>query len=115
MNNHTENLSNLTSPRTLDSMIDKSLLKIEVLTLTLVFVLSFGGNSIVVVTLIVRSFLKRRKSRFSNSKQPRLTRMNFFILNLSLADIYVSLGNILTMLLWRKNNNIFFGGYVACK
>jgi hypothetical protein len=27
----------------------------------------------------------------------------------------VSLGNILTMLLWRMNNNLFFGGDLACR
>lgn len=41
--------------------------------------------------------------------------MNFYIFHLSIADIYVSLGNVLTMLLWRQNNNIFFGGDLMCR
>jgi hypothetical protein len=41
--------------------------------------------------------------------------MNFFILNLCIADVYVALGNVLPMIVWRRNNNIFFGGDLACR
>jgi hypothetical protein len=118
-----------------DSLIDKDLLSIEVLIMTLVFVLALVGNSIVVVTILFKSLLKplnqRKATRtnssayFSNSASStsntrkmsslKISRMNFFILNLSLADIYVSLGNVLTMLLWRRNNNLFYGGDLACR
>jgi hypothetical protein len=118
-----------------DSLIDKDLLRIEVLIMTLVFVLALVGNSIVVITILFKSLLKpsiqRKPTRanssvyFSNSATStshsnkrgslKISRMNFFILNLSLADIYVSLGNVLTMLMWRRNNNLFYGGESACR
>jgi hypothetical protein len=93
----------------LDSLINKNLLKIEVLFMTIVFVFAFIGNSLVVTTLLLRFFVNKENRR------NKLSRMNFFILHLSIADIYVSLGNILTMLIWRKNNNIFFAGDIACR
>ena len=96
------------SSRSFDMVIDKNLLKIEVLTMTLVFVLALIGNSIVVITLLLRSYFKKSGR---NKIRTKISRMNFFILHLSIADIYVSLGNILTMLLWRKNNNLFFSTY----
>jgi hypothetical protein len=92
-----------------DDLIDKKLLKIEVLIMTSVFVLAFAGNLIVIFTILLRSC---HKTGFSKNK---LTRMNFYILHLSIADVYVSLGNILTMLMWRQNNNIFFGGDLVCR
>jgi arginine vasopressin receptor 1A len=94
----------------LDSMIDKTLLKIEVLTMTLVFTLALLGNTIVMLTLLFKDHMKKKSKNAYKFK-----RMNFFLFHLCLADIYVSLGNILTMLLWRMNNNIFYGGDLACK
>lgn len=106
------NLSNLSeasnSSRSFDMVIDKNILKIEVLTMSLVFVLALIGNSIVVITISLRSYFKKNGI---NKIRTKITRMNFFILQLSIADIYVSLGNILTMLLWRRNNNLFFVPY----
>ena len=55
------------------------------------------------------------KNRTEQTSANKFKRMNFFIFHLCLADIYVSLGNILTMLLWRMNNNIFYGGDIACR
>ena len=84
-------INNNNVSKSFDSMIDKQLLKIEVLTMTLVFFLALVGNSIVVITLLLRSYFKKSGR---NKTRTKLTRMNFFILHLSLADIYVSLGNI---------------------
>ena len=113
MLNDTSNSSQIVNTsRSFDDMIDKTLLKIEVLTMTLVFFLALIGNSIVVITLLSRSYFKKIGR---NKTRTKLTRMNFFILHLCLADIYVSLGNILTMLIWRKNRGISFGGDIACR
>lgn len=133
-----------------DSLIDKTLLKIEVLIMSLAFTFALIGNLMVIFTLMFRRYVKKRfrngshmnhttsyvsgtglsstghsahHSIYTNkpaaaTKKPyrnKFTRMNFFILNLSIADVYVSLGNILTMLLWRMNNNLFYGGDLACR
>jgi hypothetical protein len=91
-------------------MIDKTLLKIEVLTMTLVFTLALLGNSIVIITLLIKDHVKKSKNA------GKFKRMNFFLFHMCLADIYVSLGNILTMLLWRMNNGIWnYGGDVVCR
>lgn len=71
---------------TIDDLIDKNLLKVEILIMTTVFILALVGNSIVVLTFLVRLFVK---TGFSKNK---LSRMNFYIFHLSIADIYVSLG-----------------------
>lgn len=126
-----------------DSLIDKTLLKIEVLIMSLAFTFALIGNLMVIFTLLFRRYVKKRLNYNSNqsmsmnancyttytgvvvqskpvpvksrSSSGKFTRMNFFILNLSIADVYVSLGNILTMLLWRMNNNLFYGGDFACR
>ncbi len=92
-----------------DDLIDKKLLKIEILIMTTVFILAFVGNLIVILTILIRIYYK------SGFRKNKLTRMNFYIFHLSIADVYVSLGNILTMLIWRQNNNIFFGGDLVCR
>lgn len=102
------NLTNRTF-LTIDDLIDKNLLKIEILIMTTVFILALVGNSIVVLTFLVRLYVK------TGFRKNKLSRMNFYIFHLSIADIYVSLGNILTMLIWRQNNNIFFGGDISCR
>ncbi|CAF0901003.1 unnamed protein product [Brachionus calyciflorus] len=108
------NLTNSTSKKwSLDSKIDKTLLKIEVFTMSLVFTLAVIGNTIVILTLLFRHLIKSKK--FHTQRFTKLSRMNFYILHLSIADIYVSFGNILTMLLWRMNNNLFYGGDIACR
>ena len=114
MLNNFSNVANVSnSSRSFDMVIDKNLLKIEVLTMTLVFVLALVGNSIVVITLLLRSYFKKNGI---NKIRTKISRMNFFILHLSIADIYVSLGNILTNVLWRRNNNLFFSKYdIICK
>ncbi len=107
---------NKTNTFNIESMIDKTLLKIEVLTMFTVFTLALFGNLIVIITLLIGKNLRKKHLKKDNKTAgSKFTRMNFFILHLSLADIYVSLGNILTMLLWRMNNNIFFGGDLACR
>lgn len=99
---------NSTSKVSFESLIDQDLLKLEIVTLTLALIFAFFGNLIVVLTLVYNRYRKA-------NKKSKFTRMNFFIIHLSLADIYVSLGNILPMLLWRRNNNIFFGGDLLCR
>ena len=86
--------SNSTSPKSLFCLIDPQLRKIEVLTMTIELVLSLIGNSLVILTILLRRYSKPKNRRFKKNK---INRMDFFILQLSLADLFVSLGNILTM------------------
>ena len=96
------------SEHMLDNKINQNLRKIEVLVMTIEFILAFFGNLIVVATLLLRFYIK------TEYRKNKLSRMNFFILHLSIADIYVSLGNILTMLIWRRNV-LFFAGDIGCR
>ena len=128
-----------------DSLIDKTLLKIEVMIMSLAFAFALIGNLMVIFTLMFRRYVKKHLNNNNNNNnaaghsnyyktsgainsqyqmyqaapkktgRSKFTRMNFFILNLSIADVYVSLGNILTMLLWRMNNNLFYAGDLACR
>lgn len=82
------------SNRSFFCMIDQDLLKIEVLTMTLELIFSLIGNSLVFLIILLRRFGKKTNRRM---KRAKLTRMDFYILQLSVADTYVSLGNILTM------------------
>ena len=72
--------------------IDPFLLKIEVLTLTLELIFSLIGNCLVFMTITLRRYSKSNNRRL---KKNSLSRMDFFILQLSLADTYGALGNIL--------------------
>lgn len=137
--NATVNLQLYKKP-SFDQLIDKTLLKIEVMTMSLAFAFALIGNLMVLITLMFRRYVRKRltsrrpnkgsgpvQRQISNGTRvvvlkPRkpimrkkITRMNFFILNLSFADVYVSIGNILTMLLWRMNNNLFYAGDLACR
>lgn len=109
-----QNLSNFSHNRSFNDLVDQNLLKIEVFTMSLVFTLAVIGNTVVILTLTFGHLIKSgKKSRIKHVA--KLSRMNFYILHLSIADIYVSFGNILTMLLWRQNNNLFFGGDLTCR
>lgn len=107
------NRSDINQNRSFDDLVDQNLLKIEVFTMSLVFTLAVIGNTVVILTLTFGHLIKPKKSRSKHTA--KLSRMNFYILHLSIADIYVSFGNILTMLIWRKNNNLFFGGDLTCR
>ncbi len=109
MSNITFNTNYTRHYLTLDDLIDKKLLKIEVFSLATVFILALVGNSCVIATFLMRLYIR------TGFRKNKLSRMNFFIFHLSVADIYVSIGNVLTMLIWRQNNNIFPGGDLACR
>jgi hypothetical protein len=111
--------SNSTSPKSLFCLIDPQLRKIEVLTMTIELVLSLIGNSLVILTILLRRYSKPKNRRFKKNK---INRMDFFILQLSLADLYVSLGNILTMVtkiflvyLAYSIRNLFILAFMASK
>jgi hypothetical protein len=112
--------SNSTSPKSLFCLIDPQLRKIEVLTMTIELVLSLIGNSLVILTILLRRYSKPKNRRFKKNK---INRMDFFILQLSLADLYVSLGNILTMvtkiflayLAYSIQKNLFILAFMASK
>ncbi|RNA06615.1 vasopressin V1b receptor, partial [Brachionus plicatilis] len=107
------NITHMSQNRSFNDLVDQNLLKIEVFTMSLVFTLAVIGNTVVILTLTFGHLIKPKKSRVKHIA--KLSRMNFYILHLSIADIYVSFGNILTMLIWRKNNNLFFGGDLTCR
>jgi hypothetical protein len=88
------NLSNLNSMVN-DSVIDsigtgrdENLAKLEIATLSVILLLAVVGNGCMLVAL--RKILQIRP----------MSRMYFFMLNLSVADLMVAFGNILPQLIW---------------
>ncbi|CAF0889696.1 unnamed protein product [Didymodactylos carnosus] len=80
---------------------DPKLKFVEQVVLTTIFISALIGN-IFVLTLILRN------------KHRRFTRMPFFILNLTIADILVALFCVFPMLIW-KSTTTFFGGDILCR
>lgn len=79
--------------------------EIEVVVLSTLFTLIILGNLIVIFILLFY-----RKSR----KKSSLSRMSFFIIHLSIADISVALMSILPQIIWRSR--MIFDEYEAlCK
>lgn len=67
---------------------NESLAKIEITVLSVILIAAIVGNSLMLVAL-------RRQLQF----RP-MSRMYFFMLNLSIADLFVAFGNILPQLAW---------------
>ncbi|CAL8135425.1 unnamed protein product [Orchesella dallaii] len=67
---------------------NESLAKIEITVLSVILVIAIVGNSLMLIAL-------RRQLNF----RP-MSRMYFFMLNLSIADLFVAFGNILPQLAW---------------
>ncbi len=77
------------SPTDYDSPArNESLAKIEITVLSIILVITIVGNSLMLIAL-------RRQLQF----RP-MSRMYFFMLNLSIADLFVAFGNILPQLAW---------------
>lgn len=72
----------------LNSGRNESLAKIEITVLSVILVIAIAGNSLMLVAL-------RRQLQF----RP-MSRMYFFMMNLSIADLFVAFGNILPQLAW---------------
>lgn len=70
---------------------DESLARIEIATLAVIFVVTVIGNATVLLALWTRKRYAGRK---------KLSRMYFFILHLSVADLVNAFFNVLPQLAW---------------
>ncbi|XP_048517971.1 arg8-vasotocin receptor isoform X2 [Dendroctonus ponderosae] len=84
---------------------DESLAKIEIGTLLGIFFTTVVGNGTVLWALWTRKRYCGRK---------KLSRMYFFILHLSIADLIVAFFSVLPQLAWEVTYR-FHGGFVLCK
>lgn len=76
------------SPGYSTSERNESLAKIEITVLSVILIIAIVGNSLMLIAL-------RRQLKF----RP-MSRMYFFMANLSIADLFVAFGNILPQLAW---------------
>ena len=107
------NNTNNTNKFDLSTLVDLRLTRIEVVLLTTLFILTLLGNLIVIITLFFFPKRKRKhKKCFSYNK--RLSRMSFYILNLSIADMNVAVMSILPQIIWRSSV-IFNNSHILCK
>ncbi len=132
----TQNLSISTSDSNATSIVNKKILadefltRLEVILLFLVFLMTIIGNLCVIFILlffkhgkIINSYRKHRnkaplhsitnKTRFY-FKFNKISRMSFYIIHLSIADINVALMSIVPQILWR-NSVLFSRSQVECK
>ncbi|XP_014226557.1 oxytocin receptor-like [Trichogramma pretiosum] len=84
---------------------DNDLVKVELLVLSLIFLVTLMGNSLVLFAIYLRRCRGRRQ---------RLTRMHFFVMHLSIADLITGLLNVLPQLAWDITFR-FHGGEILCK
>ncbi|XP_020280029.1 vasopressin V1a receptor-like [Pseudomyrmex gracilis] len=96
--------SSTSSPYLEDDTRDEYLARWEIAVLTSIFVITIIGNALVLFALYVRRRYQRRK----------ISRMYFFILHLSVADLLTGLLDVLPQLAWDITFR-FQGGAVLCK
>ncbi|XP_050308227.1 oxytocin receptor-like [Anthonomus grandis grandis] len=84
---------------------DENLARIEIATLALIFITTVLGNATFFLALWMRK-------RYSGTK--KLSRMYFFILHLSVADLIVAFFSVLPQLAWEITYR-FQGGFLLCK
>ncbi|CAF1427355.1 unnamed protein product [Adineta steineri] len=94
------NSTNDTNPG-LTLLFDYKLKLVEQIVLGTIFISALIGNTIVLVILL-------------NKKNRHITRMAFFILHLTIADLLVAFFSVLPMLIW-KSTITFFGGDFLCR
>jgi hypothetical protein len=82
-------------------IFDHNLKLVEQIILASIFIAALIGNTLVLVIM-----LKKRRRR--------MTRMAFFILHLTIADLLVTFFSVLPMLIW-KSTITFFGGDFLCR
>jgi hypothetical protein len=80
---------------------DHQLRLVEQIVLATIFVLALIGNILVLIVMLT-------------TRHRRTTRMAFFILHLTIADLLVSFFSVLPMLIW-KSTSTFFGGDFLCR
>lgn len=98
------NIENLTEPlpAVINDIRDEKLAKIEILILCVILVLAIIGNGLMLLAL-------HRQLKF----RP-MSRMYYFMLNLSLADLLVAFGHILPQLAWDITFR-FKGNDILCR
>ncbi|CAF0849002.1 unnamed protein product [Rotaria sordida] len=96
MMNITTSNSSLISAR-----FDHQLRLVEQIVLATIFIAALIGNILVLIVMLA----KRHK---------RTTRMAFFILHLTIADLLVAFFSVLPMFIW-KSTSTFFGGDFICR
>lgn len=84
---------------------DENLAKIEIATLAIIFLVTLLGNGTVLLALWTRRRYAGRK---------KLSRMYFFILHLSIADLITAFLSVLPQLGWEVTYR-FNGGFLLCK
>lgn len=84
---------------------DEALARVEIATLAVIFVVTVIGNGTVLLALVTRKRYAGRK---------KLSRMYFFILHLSIADLVTAFLSTLPQLGWDITYR-FNGGFILCK
>lgn len=95
MNNTTNNYSEI------PIRFDQKLRLVEQIVLVTIFVCALIANTLVLVVVLT-------------TRQRRTTRMAFFIIHLTIADLLVAFFSVLPMLIW-KSTSTFFGGDFICR
>ena len=90
---------------------DEILTRIEVLVLIILFISTLVGNiSVIIILLFFNN--KSKKSCFSYNN---VSRMSFYIINLSLADISVAMLSIFPQIIWRYSVLFWASSQFVCK
>jgi hypothetical protein len=82
-------------------LFDHKLKLVEQIVLASIFIAALIGNTFVLIIMLIR-------------RHRRITRMAFFILHLTIADLLVAFFSVLPMLIW-KSTVTFFGGDLLCR
>ncbi|CAF4512931.1 unnamed protein product [Rotaria socialis] len=80
---------------------DRQLRLVEQIVLATIFISALIGNILVLIVMLT-------------ARHKRITRMAFFILHLTIADLLVAFFSVLPMLIW-KSTSTFFGGDIICR
>jgi hypothetical protein len=82
-------------------LFDQQLRLVEQIVLATIFILALIGNVLVLIVML-------------RTRHRRTTRMAFFILHLTIADLLVAFFSVLPMLIWKTTSN-FYGGDFLCR
>lgn len=94
------NTTNNTIPK-VTILFDYKLKLVEQIVLASIFIAALIGNTFVLIIMLVK-------------RHRHITRMAFFILHLTIADLLVAFFSVLPMLIW-KSTITFFGGDFLCR
>lgn len=83
------------------TLFDHQLRLVEQFVLATIFISALIGNILVLIVMLT-------------TRHRRTTRMAFFILHLTIADLLVAFFSVLPMLIW-KSTSTFFGGDFICR